>query len=486
MRVLLALAVLAAVCVAEFPEEDDVLVLTEDNFDDALKQFDLILVEFYAPWCGHCKKLAPEFSKAAKTLKADPAIPLGKVDATENKQLAERFGVRGYPTLKFFKNGKATEYGGGRTDKEIVSWLRKKSGPAAKTVTSVEEIKDLKEANEVVVVGYLADEAEAFLGAANELDDIVFAVAKDAALKEAMEASADVMLYKKFDEGVVAYEGDMTAPAIAEFVRSNSLPLVNAFTKDSARSIFAGAIKKHMLYFGSAEAIAEFTPEYKTVAADYKGDFLFVTVEPTADNDRIIDYFGASTSPPSAILVDMDGGGGQLKKFKLEGEVTTAGLRELLEEFKAGAISPWLKSDEIPETQDEAVWVVVGKSFEDVVLNQEKDVLLEFYAPWCGHCKQLAPKFEELAQKLAHVDTLVIAKMDATANEVNHPDVNVRGFPTIKFFPAGSDRVLDYEGAREVDDFVEWLQENVHHKFTLEGVEMEEAEVEAEGAKDEL
>jgi len=90
-------------------------------------------------------------------------------------------------------------------------------------------------------------------------------------------------------------------------------------------------------------------------------------------------------------------------------------------------------------------------------LDSTKDVLVEYYAPWCGHCKSLAPIYDELAKRLSNNPNIVIAKMDATANEAE--GVNVQGFPTLKFYPATDKTPVDYSGERTVDGFVKFLKE---------------------------
>jgi len=106
---------------------------------------------------------------------------------------------------------------------------------------------------------------------------------------------------------------------------------------------------------------------------------------------------------------------------------------------------------------EEAVTVLNPENFESIALSAEKDVLVEFYAPWCGHCKSLAPVYEQVAQAFAGESNCVLANLDADAHGEIGTKYGVSGFPTIKFFPKGATEAVDYDGGRDAQAFLDFM-----------------------------
>ncbi len=109
-----------------------VVTLTPANFDAVVNGDKDVLVKFYAPWCGHCKTLAPTFDTVAKIFAGEAGVVVAKVDASEHRELGSRFDVSGFPTLKFFAKGDTAgaAYEGGRGVPDFVSFLNEKAGTA--------------------------------------------------------------------------------------------------------------------------------------------------------------------------------------------------------------------------------------------------------------------------------------------------------------------------------------------------------------------
>lgn len=465
----LALGLLAAAAVAT---ASDVVQLKKDTFDDFVKANDLVLAEFFAPWCGHCKALAPEYEEAATSLK-EKNIKLAKVDCTEETDLCQQHGVEGYPTLKVFRGlDNVAPYKGQRKAAAITSYMIKQSLPAVSEVTK-DNLAEFKKADKVVIVAYVdaSDKAsnDVFSQVADKLrDNYPFGASTDAALAEAEGVKAPaIVLYKDFDEGKAVFSEKFDVEAIEKFAKTASTPLIGEVGPETYSDYLSAGLPLAYIFAETAEERKELSDKLKPIAEAQRGVINFGTIDAKAFGAHAGNLNLKADKFPAFAIQEVNKN--QKFPFDQDKEITHDTIKAFVDDFLAGKIEPSIKSEPIPEKQEGPVTVVVAKNYNDVVLDDSKDVLIEFYAPWCGHCKALAPKYEELGSlyaKSEFKDKVVIAKVDATANDV--PD-EIQGFPTIKLYPAGAkDKPVTYSGARTVEDLIKFIAENGKYKAAVE------------------
>ncbi|CDW72484.1 disulfide isomerase [Stylonychia lemnae] len=465
----LALA-LAFAAVQPAEVEEGVIVLTDSNFDEELAKYDFLLVEFYAPWCGHCKQLAPEYAKAAQRLaQNNPPYHLAKVDATEQKKLAERFGIKGFPTLFFFNKGVQSEFTGGRSENDIVNWILKRVGPPSTEVTC-DELKE-RVASTKLGLAYFGElsgrsYSEVFLGVAqnpavSEKFTFFHTSDKDCAATHGASSTPALVLLRQFDTPTVAYSGNWETTPVVDFMLTNSVPTLIEFSEDYIEPIFGQRRAALFLFRSNSDSESAFAQAFKEASEKLKGQILFVVSGVTDGiQQRLGEFIGVDEkSLPTLRLLDP---ADNMKKFTYSESIdglTVEGIQKFVDEFKNKNLQPFLKSEEVPPETGDALKIIVGKNYNKVVIDNDNDVLVKFYAPWCGHCKKLAPIWEELANEFKDVPHLTIGKFDSTANEVD--GLEIRGYPTLKFYPKGNkSSPVDYDGGRELEDFKKWLREH--------------------------
>ncbi|KAG0259958.1 protein disulfide-isomerase precursor [Mortierella polycephala] len=469
MRISTAIALVSAVTSAMFTsmaQAGDVIALTKDTFKDAVSaDKNIVLVEFYAPWCGHCQHLEPEYEMAATQLKAD-GIPLAKVDCTVETDLCKEYGVTGYPTLKVFKMGVPMDYKGARKSDGIVKYIKKHAAPLVVQLTP-ETLSNFAESERVVVVAVLSKDSpmneEVKKIANSNSDDLIFGV-----VEEHPDVKAPgVVLYKKFDEGKNILEGEFTDATLANFVKANSLPIMDEIGPTNYAHYMDAGLPLAYYFFGNDEDRTTMAPEIEALAKELKGkvNFVYINVAKYAAHALNV---GLEEKWPAFTVQDVN----TAEKFPLDQStdepLTIDRIKTHVENVVAGMQMAKFRSEAIPESNDGPVTVVVGHNYQEIVENKDKDVLIEYYAPWCQYCETLAPTYDEIGE-LYKGSNIVIAKIDATANDLpSSLPFTVSGYPTIKFKKAGSTEYMDYSGERTKESFIDFLNKNAVNKFEVE------------------
>jgi protein disulfide-isomerase A1 len=201
----------------------------------------------------------------------------------------------------------------------------------------------------------------------------------------------------------------------------------------------------------------------ESLAKEYKDKILFGTVDISSfDSLEDILHFEPDDPPAFAIKEPVKGHRYLLTQCQqLSEEVLATYVRDFIE----GKLKPTIKSEPVPAAQHGPVIVIVGRSYEDLVINNENDVLLDYYTQSCIPCKAMAPIYEKLAKLYASnatgCDRVTIGKIDAEANDVSS---DIRGFPTFKLYPAGrKESPVRYDGPWTIEGFANFVRDNGKH-----------------------
>lgn len=312
-------------------EDDHVTVLTNSNFQAFVDKHPKVFVKFYAPWCGHCKAMAPAYSKLAEKMKNDEnGIPIAKVDATVEKELAEKYQIQGFPALKLFVNGEPIEYNGERTEEAILEWISSKNDVTLKELKTEAELEEFLKENLAVL--FVVNDSEKdilkkFQTFTMNYEDVPFAVTHSEDIRSKLDITQKYgfVVVRGFDDGnkflVLDELKDMAG--FKQFFDSVKFPIVMKFDQQAAERIF-GTQASAIVYFSDDED--EGYKVFKTFASENANKILFSHSFITKDlGARLAEYIGITSEDTGSVRI-LKFESGNLDKFKIA-DTSATGLK---------------------------------------------------------------------------------------------------------------------------------------------------------------
>ncbi|ESS31299.1 protein disulfide-isomerase domain-containing protein, partial [Toxoplasma gondii VEG] len=389
-----------------------VKVVVGNTFDSIVfdKEKD-VLLEIYAPWCGHCKNLKPLYEEFARLASLSPtaskSLVVAKMDGTENTTRHKAFSWSSYPTILFVRAGSHTPipFSGPRTIRGFYDFVVKHAS------------------HPIDIAGIPPPEVDVFSG-----------------------------------------------PTAATVVNSSNFDAIVNGKKDVLLEVYAP-------WCGHCKRLQ---PEYelfaKAAVKSPTAQAHLVVAKMDGTETRLSNPDFKVTGFPTIWFIKKGSG----KPIRHTGGRSARDLLKFVQEHATSKIDVELPPEEPPKPLSQAVptdnsgpvKVIVRDTFEKQVLQSDKDVLLEVYAPWCGHCKKLEPVYEAFAREAAKSPSaskhLVVAKMDGTQNTLDNPDFKWTGFPTIWFIKKGSGKPIKHTGGRSARDLLKFVQEHATSKIDVE------------------
>ncbi|CAH1788515.1 unnamed protein product [Owenia fusiformis] len=430
---------------------------SEDEFKTYISDNNYVFVVFVDSF-DRSKNFMDVFFEISGVTQEIDGVKMALVNHTENKEISSLYKVsRVKPVIMLFKNKRPLIYqhtkAEERTAELLTQWIISKMGRAVKTIKSPKLAKLITEPNRINVIGFFRDtkskEFQSLEDAAFDTTDVGFYTVQDESIWQENEIHQDtIVLYNAENKESHKFKGVYDADKIQNFIAVHSLDLLEHWSMET-KDLFKLDVDFLVAFFPFD--IRKITA-VKKLAEDYRGSVVFVYVD-TVFAKKVAPAFKLVKMPVhndtvALRFIRMSDTG--LVKYKPDEDgLGVEVIKAFIEDVKEGNIEPHKTSGEVPEGwQDKPVKTLVGSTFDQVVKDSSTHRFVEFFAPWCGHCKKLAPIWQEVAEKYEREDKLVFAAVDMMTNDI---DVKIAGFPTLLFYEAGSNEPISYKGDRTVE-----------------------------------
>lgn len=457
------------------PDLSVVKALDNTTFREFVKSNKVGLVEFWSPKCGWCKRLEPDYARAAAVLK-DEGIPCAKVDVSVQEDLAKEFSIRGIPTFFWIDDEDVYEFPQARSQREILQNVKKMQEPA---VTEVGEDPLPSQATGIPTVTIFAPELpKAFERLAKKQRSLAefFHVEIDATDK------VRVVFRHEKEDPIEVLDADFSDFEVLKGLwAKNEFPLFGQFgptTLDryNKRETKSGEELQGLIWIlfdiDKLDNLVVTAETHRALATDIAKHYKDLYSVGWIDTSQFKTYLNRAYGVrelPGILITKLDHRGNfDVRMFyKLE-ENLEAGkfITRFDEALASNSTKNIFKSEPVPDPANNTgpVYNVVGDTMKEMLFRPDADVLLEIYAAWCQLCKDLYRPYLEVAKAVHRVgvqDRLVIAKLNGIDNDAPIPGLTWWGFPLFFHFKAGQSNwtTLPFEG-HSFGTIMGYLREN--------------------------
>ncbi|XP_012968159.1 protein disulfide-isomerase-like protein of the testis [Mesocricetus auratus] len=453
-------------------EDHNLMVLTPAGLAQTLNETRFLMVIFHNPSSKQSRKLAEELGRAAEIIgKGKNGLGFGKVDITVETELKQEFNIKQAPELKLFFEGNRSDPINCKDVVEstaLVVWLRRQVLHKTRLFNNSEEVANFVKSRPLVIIGFFQDleeeVAELFYNMIKDFPELTFGMVEIKNDFGRFHVILDSVLV--FKKGKVVRRQELINDStnkdfLNQIVKQQLTDFVIEYNPENRDLIYELSILNHMLLFISknSEPYSIIIRHYRKVSKEFQNKILFILVnadEPK--NKRVFEYFQIPTvNVPSVQILNLSSDA----RYKMPtDDITFENLKKFCQNYLSKTAKKHKSSEEIPKYWDQGpVKQLVGKNFNVVVFDKEKDVFVMFYAPWSEKCKALLPLLEELGMKYQNHSTVLIAKIDITANDIQleNPDQ----YPFFRLFPTDSQEAVLYKGEHSMKGFCDFLERHV-------------------------